>query len=153
MVLGAHPGSGAAAGGLVVAVPGYPVSMSTEIDWRQRLTPEQYQVLREKGTERPFSGKYVDSHEDGVYRCAGCGAELFDSGTKFESHSGWPSFYEPKNLENVELHADTSHGMSRTEVTCRQCGGHLGHVFDDGPAPTGQRYCINSAALDLDRRD
>ncbi len=126
--------------------------MSTETDWRQRLTPEQYQVLREKGTERPFSGQYVDCHDDGVYRCAGCGAELFDSDTKFESHSGWPSFYEPKNLENVELHVDSSHGMRRTEVTCKQCGGHLGHVFDDGPAPTGQRFCINSAALDLDRR-
>jgi peptide-methionine (R)-S-oxide reductase len=124
----------------------------TEQEWREQLTPEQYDVLRRKGTERPFTGKYVDAKADGTYRCAGCCAELFDSKTKFESGTGWPSFYEPANAENVTLERDFSHGMIRTEVNCKACGGHLGHVFDDGPDPTGLRYCINSCSLELDER-
>ena len=132
--------------------------MATEIEktdgeWREELTPEQYHVLREAGTERAFSGSYWDNHEDGVFRCAACGAELFDSSTKFESGSGWPSFTEPKVAEAIEARRDVSHGMIRTEVVCRRCGGHLGHVFDDGPRDQGGlRYCINSAALDLETR-
>jgi peptide-methionine (R)-S-oxide reductase len=125
----------------------------TETEWRQELTPEEYQVLREGGTERAFTGRYWDCHDDGVYRCAGCGAELFDSSTKFESGSGWPSFTEPKLAEAVELRSDDSFGMRRTEVVCKRCGGHLGHVFDDGPREAGGlRFCINSCALDLDSR-
>jgi len=122
----------------------------SEEQWREALTPEQYDVLRRQGTEPPFTGSYVYAKDSGTYRCAACGAELFSSDTKFDSGTGWPSFYEPMDEGGVELRSDHSHGMVRTEVVCATCGGHLGHVFDDGPHPTGQRYCINSCALDLD---
>ena len=125
----------------------------SESEWREQLTPEQYKVLREAGTEPPFSGKYVDAKEPGVYKCAGCGAELFRSDDKYDSRSGWPSFTDPALAESVETHTDTSHGMVRTEVTCARCGGHLGHVFPDGPGDSGLRYCNNSLALDLDKTE
>ncbi len=122
--------------------------------WKQKLTPEQFHILRQKGTEAPFTGKYVDNHADGVYRCVACGQELFASGTKFDSGSGWPSFTDPINRKHVDLQIDRSLGMQRVEVTCANCGAHLGHVFDDGPADKGgQRYCINSACLDFVAKD
>jgi peptide-methionine (R)-S-oxide reductase len=125
----------------------------TDDQWRQELKPDAYEVLRHGATERAFTGAYWDEHSDGVYRCAGCGAELFDATTKFDSGTGWPSFTEPKVAEAVETRTDRSWGMSRTEVLCRNCGGHLGHVFDDGPRDAGgKRFCINSCALDLQKR-
>jgi len=122
----------------------------TEEEWRQQLTPEQYHILREKGTERAFTGEYTNTKTPGTYLCAGCGQELFASDSKFDSHCGWPSYYEPLKEGAIDEHEDRSYGMSRTEVTCSRCGGHLGHVFPDGPHPTGLRYCINSASIKLD---
>jgi peptide-methionine (R)-S-oxide reductase len=126
-----------------------PEVVKTDEEWKAELSPEQYQVLRKAGTERAFTGKYVNNHDDGTYRCAACGNVLFDSTTKFESGSGWPSFYEPMVAEAVELVEDRAHGMVRTEVRCRRCGSHLGHVFEDGPKPTGDRFCMNSLSLDF----
>ncbi len=124
----------------------------TDGEWREQLTPAQYEVLRRKGTERPFTGAYVHEKRDGTYRCAGCGAELFSSQTKFESGTGWPSFTEPADRAHVELVDDHSYGMHRIEVNCAACGGHLGHVFPDGPGASGERYCINSCSLEFDER-
>ena len=122
----------------------------SETEWRTELSPEQYEVLRNKGTERAFTGALLNNKETGMYTCAGCGAPLFSSDTKFESGSGWPSFWEPAEDDRVATHEDVSHGMRRVEVTCASCGGHLGHVFPDGPNPTGLRYCINSLSLGFD---
>ncbi len=122
----------------------------SEEEWRKELTPQQYHVLREKGTERAFTGEYYDTNTPGKYLCAACGQELFTSDTKFDSHCGWPSYYEPAKQDAVEEHEDQSFGMRRVEVTCSRCGGHLGHVFPDGPRPTGLRYCINSASIKLE---
>lgn len=125
----------------------------TEEEWQKELNKEQYKVLRLKGTEMAFSGKYWDSKEKGTYKCAGCGTPLFTSETKFDSGCGWPSFFTPLEENNIEEETDNSHGMVRTEVLCKNCGGHLGHIFDDGPKPTGLRYCINSVSLDFDKEE
>lgn len=126
--------------------------VKSEVEWKEQLTPDQYKVLREKGTERPYTGKYWNFEGEGTYKCAGCGAELFDSNTKFDSGCGWPSFYDVKNNKNVITEDDYSLGMHRIEVMCAKCGGHLGHVFDDGPNPTGLRYCINSVSIDFEKK-
>jgi peptide-methionine (R)-S-oxide reductase len=133
-----------------VATEAKKISKSDE-EWREQLSPEEYEVTRRGGTEAPFTGRYWDNHDEGMYRCVGCGTELFSSDTKFDSGTGWPSFTEPANLEHVELRPDNSLLMRRTEVVCKHCGSHLGHVFDDGPGPTGQRFCINGCALTFEK--
>jgi len=124
----------------------------TEQEWKKKLTEEQYRILREKGTERAFSGKFYTNHEDGIYTCAACGTELFRSDTKYDSGSGWPSFYDAIGKDKLKFETDTRYGMTRIEISCANCGGHLGHVFDDGPNPTGKRYCVNSLSLDFKKK-
>ncbi len=126
--------------------------MTDDQDWKQKLTPEQFKILREKGTEPAFSGELLNNHDDGMYHCAGCGAALFKSESKFDSGSGWPSFDAAHGDGAIELIEDTSHGMTRTEIVCKNCGGHLGHVFDDGPTKTGKRFCVNSCSLDFEQK-
>ena len=126
--------------------------IKSDEEWKKELTPEQYRILREKGTERAFTGEYWDNHEDGIYLCAGCGEPLFDSNTKFDSGTGWPSYYASVNDNSIEEQRDLSFGMIRTEVHCAKCGGHLGHLFEDGPKPTGMRYCINSGSLKFQKK-
>jgi peptide-methionine (R)-S-oxide reductase len=125
----------------------------TDEEWQKILTPEQYRICRKKDTERPFTGKYNDCKENGMYKCSCCGNELFDSNSKFESGTGWPSFFKPINDENIKCESDADYGMIRTEVMCKKCGAHLGHVFDDGPQPTNLRFCINSVSLNLDKKN